>query len=99
MNESEFRALIEQSCRRPLNDAEQVQLSIWLAAHPEHRTTWEDEAALNRYLDNLPDAPVSSNFTALVMQAVERESALNPQSPPAPVQTLRIFWRRLTWAA
>lgn len=33
---------------------------------------WEEEAALTRALTRLPDAPVSSNFTALVMEAAER---------------------------
>ena len=46
-----------------------------MAAHPEARENWEAEAGLNEALGRLPDAPVASNFTARVLQAVERETA------------------------
>src|SRR4030095_15631752 len=34
---------------------------------------WEEEVALNRLLANVPDAPLSSNFTARVLQAIDLE--------------------------
>jgi len=46
-----------------------------LAADPAARADWETETALNAALDRLPAVSVSSNFTARVMQAVEREDA------------------------
>ena len=46
-----------------------------LAAHPEAQADWEAEAGLNDALGRLPDVAVSSNFTARVLQAVEREIA------------------------
>jgi len=67
--------LRESSWRRKLTDAEQAELHTWLAAHPEARTDWEVESALYAALTRLPDAPVPSNFTARVLQAVEREEA------------------------
>ena len=36
---------------------------------------WESEAGLNQLLGHLPDVPLSSNFTSLVLQAVDREAA------------------------
>lgn len=65
--------LRELGWRRPLTEAERAELSAYFAAHPEAREDWEDEAALSRLLERLPNAPVASNFTARVLQAVERE--------------------------
>jgi anti-sigma factor RsiW len=67
--------LRELSWRRKLTAAEEAQLRAWLAAHPEAQTDWEAESGLNAALNELPDVPVPSNFTARVLQAVERESA------------------------
>jgi len=75
MNDSEYRELIETNWRRPLTEDEQSRLRGWLAAHSEAHADWEAESTLNQTLARLPDVPVSSNFTALVMQAVDRESA------------------------
>jgi anti-sigma factor RsiW len=67
--------LAEQAWRRALTPDEQARLRQFLAAHPEARSQWESEAALTRALHRLPPAPVSSNFTALVLQAVQRAPA------------------------
>jgi hypothetical protein len=67
--------LRELSWRRKLTDAEQAELRTYLAAHPEAQADWEMETALGEALARLPDAPVPSNFTARVLQAVERETA------------------------
>jgi anti-sigma factor RsiW len=50
-------------------------LRAYLAAHPGARADWKMESALNAALTQLPDASVPSNFTARVLQAVEREEA------------------------
>jgi hypothetical protein len=73
--------LAELAWRGSLTPVEQARFSQYLAAHPQARLQWECEAALTRGLNRLPPAPVSSNFTALVLQAVRR----------APV---RPAWRR-----
>jgi anti-sigma factor RsiW len=67
--------LRELSWRRKLTGAEQAELRAYLGAHPEAQADWEMEAALGEALAQLPDAPVPSNFTARVLQTVERETA------------------------
>jgi anti-sigma factor RsiW len=101
MNESEFQALMEASWRRPLTDEEQARLDVWLRAHPAAQNEWETEAALNRLLEQLPEAPLASNFTARVLQAVDRESAAIERREPLQDRVKRWFWRpapRFAWA-
>ena len=75
MNDSTYNKLLETSLRRPLTPDEEARLHAYFEEHPEARNQWEDEAFLTRQLRQLPDAPLSSNFTALVMQAVDAETA------------------------
>jgi hypothetical protein len=102
MNESEYQALMEASWRRALTDDEQARLDAWLRLHPEAHNDWEAEATLNRLLEQLPDAPpVASNFTARVMQALERESAAAARSTSVLGRLKQWFWRpapRVAWA-
>jgi hypothetical protein len=49
----------------------------------------QTDARLDKLLRELPDKPVSSNFTARVMQAVEREAHTRPQVGS------RAWWLRL----
>ena len=67
--------LRESGWRRKLSETEQAGLRAYLAANPGARADWEMESALNAALTRLPDAPVPSNFTARVLQAVEHEAA------------------------
>ena len=78
-----FERWRERSWRRKLTSAERAELRAWLAAHPEAQAEWETEMALNDVLDQLPDAPVASNFTARAVAAVEREKAGASRSRPA----------------
>lgn len=73
MNEQEQNELWEKSLRDRLTPGEQVQLDAWLATRPDLFAQWQEEKALCQVIRQLPDAPVSSNFTALVMQAVAQE--------------------------
>jgi anti-sigma factor RsiW len=101
MNESEYQALIEASWRRVLTDAEQARLDAWLRSHPEAHSEWEAESALSRLLEQLPDAPVASNFTVRVLQAVERESATAARRGSVFDSLKQWFWRpapRVAWA-
>jgi len=75
MKDSFYKDLVEASWRRRLTPAEEAQLQSCLAIHPEKQAEWEEEAALNDSLRQLPDAPLASNFTAQVMLALERETA------------------------
>jgi len=73
MTDPRYNHLIEQSWRRNLTQAEEAELRVWLAAHPDAQLDFESEAALTQSLRNLPDATVPSNFTARVLQALERQ--------------------------
>jgi anti-sigma factor RsiW len=76
MNDPLFDELREKSWRRKLTASEEAELSAWLAAHPEAQREWELETALNDTLSRLPNVPLSSNFTAQVLRAVDRDAAL-----------------------
>jgi len=86
--------LREQSWRRELTSSEDAALRDWLAKHPEAQVDWENEAALNEALRRLPDAPLSSNFTSRVMQAVQREHAAESRRSR---RGRMVWWRRLVW--
>jgi hypothetical protein len=76
MKDNELHSKLRESgWRRKLTETEQAGLRAWLAANPDARADWEMESALNAAFARLPDAPVPSNFTARVLQAVEREEA------------------------
>ena len=88
-----YNRLRDASWRRELTDAERAELRAYLAEHPEARADWEAEAGLNAGLKRLPDAPVSSNFTSRVLQAVERESVATDREHPR--TRTRIWWWRV----
>jgi len=73
-NDPVLQRLRETGWRRALTDAEQAELEACLKAHPELRRDWEMELALTASLADLPAPVVASNFTARVLQAVERET-------------------------
>jgi len=80
--------LRELAWRRKLTDAELAQ---WRSAHPEGATEADTEAALSDALARLPDAPVPSNFTARVLQGLERE----PMRPARPARKWPWVWHVL----
>jgi len=75
MKDNELHSKLRESgWRQKLTEAEQAGLRAYLAANPDARADWEMESALNAAARaRLPDAPAPSNFTARVLQAVERE--------------------------
>lgn len=83
--------LREAAWRRPLTDAEKSKLRAWLAANPDASADWAAEQQISRAVRRLPDAPVPSNFTARVMQAVERETAATERA------ARRSWWRSFGW--
>jgi hypothetical protein len=85
MQDGLYQNLKEAAWRRPLTAVEQARLQELLAAHPEWRESWDQEAALNGLLRRLPGAPVSTNFTARVLQAARH-------LPPKPVWRRRLEW-------
>ena len=89
MNDSQYNELRAASWRRKLTSAEEAEMQAHLSAHPAAQADWEDDLALTRQLQGLPDAPLPSNFTSLVMQAVAAEK---PAQPPSP-RWLEFGWR------
>jgi hypothetical protein len=72
MRDEQYQKLREAAWRRPLTRDEEAALQQFLAAHPDARQAWDEEAALNRLLQRWPAPAVSSNFTARLLQAVQR---------------------------
>ena len=100
MNEQDHSQWHELIWRRKLNEAETAELQKFLAAHPEAREELLGETGLNDLLERLPEAPaVSSNFTALVLQAVERDAAAQARERTKGGFAGRIIWRWLPKAA
>ena len=101
MSESEYDELRAASWRRRLSPAEEVRVQTYLAAHPQAQADWELEAGLNCRIAQLPDAPVPSNFTARVLQALDRQPApvtLNPTPLARLWQWFRLPAPRIAWA-
>jgi hypothetical protein len=73
MNGDELNQVRETLLRRELSPAEHERLRRALSAAGAEPGPWDTEVALSSLLSRLPDAPLSSNFTARVLQAVEGE--------------------------
>ena len=76
MNDADFNQLLDTALRRKLTAEEEARLQAFLARDPQARAVWEEEMALSQLLNGLPDAPLASNFTAQVLQAVEHDTRL-----------------------
>jgi anti-sigma factor RsiW len=83
------KPLREKIWRHDLTPAEQAELRAWLSGHPEAASDLETERKLTALLGGLPDAPVPSNFTARVLQAVEQEARATERN-----RTSRPWWLR-----
>jgi len=86
-----YEKLREISWRRKLNSAEERELRDWLATHPEAQESLEFETGLTEALGKMGDVPVASNFTARVLQAVEREAKAEARAQKSQWN----IWRRL----
>lgn len=85
-----YQRLRETAWRRRLTPSEQAELQAWLAAHPEAQRDAEVEAALDLVLEQKPAPPVSSNFTARVLQTIAADAATASRTA-----TPSAWWRRL----
>ncbi|EEF58148.1 hypothetical protein [Pedosphaera parvula] len=95
MNDPVFQQLLEISWQRALTESEQTRLRAYLEAHPEAGKAWLLESGLTRALEELPNVPISSNFTARVLQAVELEKATAAR---AREKNRRFGWPIFKWA-
>jgi anti-sigma factor RsiW len=93
MNDPTYERLRELSWRRELTAGEAAELRAWLAAHPNAQADWAMDAGLTEALGQLADAPMPSNFTARVLQSVERESAARERRQ----RRKWLVWRRWRW--
>jgi len=89
-----YEKLQEISWRRKLTSAEERELRQWLAEHPEVQEQIELELGLSDALQKLPDLPVANNFTARVLQAVERGTIAEARGSES---GRKLWWRLPRW--
>jgi hypothetical protein len=88
---SDPQNLRETSWRRPLTASEEAELRAALKGDSDAQADLELDSALSKGLERLSDVPVPSNFTARVLDAVERESRTQERKH----RSFRWSWRRL----
>ena len=98
MNEFDYKTLLEKRWRHSLTAAEEASVRAWLAQHPESRADWDLETQLSEALEKLPEVPVPSNFTARVLQAIDREAPAARQSPSRTPWFMRLLLPRIAVA-
>lgn len=64
---------VAKALKGELTEAEQRQFQQRLQNEPALRAAFEEEQRLEHLIGRLPNVPVSTNFTSLVLQAVRRE--------------------------
>ncbi len=93
MSETEYQKLLSARLQRRLTEAENNRLEELASLHPEIRDHLDEEMRLNGLLNRLTDAPLSSNFTARVVEAA-RLSEL----PGSAARRRRLFgWLPMRW--
>jgi hypothetical protein len=81
MNDAAAQRLRELLWRSRLTEAETAELQSLLSANPEAAVDCATEQALTQALETLPEAPpVATNFTALVMQEIERDAKIRTRT-------------------
>ena len=75
MKNADFQDLILKAVKGQLNQAQRREFDRLFQSDPAFRHACEVERALESALAELPDAPVSSNFTSLVLQAASTRSS------------------------
>ena len=93
-NDQVYNQLRELGWKRKLTASEEAKLREWLAANPAEQADWEAEACLTQALGQMPDVPVATNFTARVLQTVEREALAGARRSGA---GWRVWQRRWRW--
>lgn len=81
MKDAERDELAARALRANMSQDDRARFERLLAADPAFRASWQAELALERALDALPDAPVSSNFTSRVVQLALREKHAEQPRP------------------
>jgi hypothetical protein len=81
MKRDELHELIEQARLRPLSQDKERRLKVLLEADLSRWPEREEDMALTRLLDKLPDAPLASNFSSRVMQTIGLEEQRTSPTP------------------
>jgi hypothetical protein len=92
MHDPKIQRWVQLGWRRPLRAEELAQVEKIIASDPQARAMWENESALNHCLDRLGPAVVSSNFTARVLQEVQRQSLARSRSRFLPSHWIPTGW-------
>ena len=74
MSVPDLDRLLDVLQRDKLTPAQEVVLQRYLASHPDQRAALEDEVSLNHLLRQIPDTPISSNFTAQVLSMARTQT-------------------------
>jgi hypothetical protein len=74
MKGTDHNRLLELGLRRKLTPEEELELESYYESHPDRGGALEEDIRFNQLFRNLPNHPVSSNFTARVAQAAAAES-------------------------
>jgi len=98
MNESEYSLLLETAWRRPLTNEEKARVQSYLLVHPEAQPDWDAETLLNTALFTLRDAPLSSNFTARVLQSVSLQEMQEARRGKGWARNIRLWLPRFAVA-
>ncbi|HTD66157.1 MAG TPA: hypothetical protein VK846_06455 [Candidatus Limnocylindria bacterium] len=89
--------LIRLSMKPELSPEEEARLEKILRGEPDAHAAWDEERALSRALQSLPDVPLSNNFTSRVMQEIDLEEARDQRMRHSHGGWFRGFWPRLSW--
>ena len=89
--------LIRLSMKPELSPEEEARLEKILRGEPDAHAAWDEERALSRALQSLPDTLVSSNFTSRVMQEIDLSEARDERSRHLHRGWFRRIWPRLSW--
>ncbi len=85
--------------RRPLTPEERARAQHLLREQPAGLSAFEEDQELTRLVQQLPDAPVPSNFTACVLQALDQPEPV-PACGRSPFSgwLARLAAPRIAWA-
>lgn len=98
MKGSEHHELIDRALAGGLKPEEQRQSQYLLHSDPAFKALWDQELALNRALATIPNAPLSSNFTSIVLQKVRNDHS-NSQRWEWTFPWFRTSWSKAIGAA
>ncbi len=89
---NEMNDLLARALRGELSGSEKREFERRVEAEPGLREAWLLEQSLDRALGDLPNVPVPTNFTSLVLQSVQTEQ---PSSESRATGWLRLRFSRL----